>query len=74
MKQTFEFNGNEIAFKNIECIGQINKYKPYKYNIFMIGSDAKLHYISDSHSTIEVAIKSRNELIQKWNEVLNESA
>lgn len=76
VKQTFDINGFQLAYKNIESISyvRLNGYNNtfYNYCIYIIGSNRDVAYYSENFSSPEDAEQSRNELIKQWNEVLNE--
>lgn len=80
VKQTFNFNGNEYNFNDIFYINKINKFKTNEIYTIMYEIVFKI-FINNTNThcsasicfdTLEEAEQSRNELIQKWNEVLNE--
>jgi len=75
MKQTFEFKGNEYSFKDIFYISAVERPRAvYLYEIiFKIIIDKDFYKELIYFDTLEEAEQSRNELIQEWNEVLNES-
>lgn len=74
MKQTFDFNGEEYNFKDVFYITKIYNtvYRGYEI-VFKNCINNKHCSAAKSFDTLEEAEQSRNELIQKWNEVLNES-